>query len=123
MKTVDEILAIIDTGLQTAGDTAYGDDWPHTCWRCGDLADDLCDSCRSVLLDETTTDAHLSPFDVSLAPAGSSIAEAIERLNEAFNQISRPLRRRILEMANRYPAITGTLRSSNDRNNTRSTSE
>jgi hypothetical protein len=53
VNRVDEILAAIDTGLQTAGDTAYGDDWPGTCWRCGEPAEDLCAGCRAALLDET----------------------------------------------------------------------
>lgn len=49
MTRLDAILAAIDTGLQTAGDTAYGNDWPGTCWRCGVIGDDLCAGCREWL--------------------------------------------------------------------------
>ena len=53
MTPVDRILAIINTGLQTAGDTAYGDDQHGVCWRCKTEGPDLCTPCRETLLAET----------------------------------------------------------------------
>lgn len=53
MTSVDEILAIIDTGLQTAGDIAYGTDAAGICWRCGAEGEDLCATCWVALAAET----------------------------------------------------------------------
>jgi hypothetical protein len=51
--TVDEILAAIDAGLQTALDVSYGVDLEGTCWRCRAYSrTDLCDACREILLAE-----------------------------------------------------------------------
>lgn len=53
MTSVDEILAIIDTGLQTAGDIAYGNDAAGVCWRCREPAEtDLCAPCWVALAAE-----------------------------------------------------------------------
>lgn len=76
---VDAILAAIDTGLQTAGDTAYGNDWPGTCWRCGEAAEDLCAGCRERLRDETTVQAP--PRTVAeIRAALDAILASVDRL-------------------------------------------
>lgn len=104
LTRVDAILAAIDTGLQTAGDTAYGDDWPGTCWRCqyflddADDGDDLCAKCRMHLLAErVTTDAYLT---VLLSLDIGPFVTALEGLMVAFDHLSPDLRRRIVEIIN-----------------------
>lgn len=52
-RNLDQILTMIDTGLQTAGDVAHGNDHHDTCWRCGRACGvDLCEVCREELLAE-----------------------------------------------------------------------
>jgi hypothetical protein len=105
MNRVDEILSIIDTGLQTAGDTAYGNDGEGLCWRCGDPSPDLCESCRDELVAETvvvdkvpaTKDGYIT-FLLSL-PIGPFVT-ALEGLIVAFDHLSHDLRRRIVEIVN-----------------------
>lgn len=94
MKTVDEILAIIDTGLQTAGDDAYGNDWPHTCWRCGEPSEDLCESCRSVLAyEEAAGTGWTILIDLSL----DRFVQALDALVPNFADMPLDMRRALAQ--------------------------
>ena len=71
---IDEILAIIDTGLQTAGDTAYGYDRHGICWRCQQASiADLCAPCRMELdaeVERPMPEDPLGPLPWSIVRGG-----------------------------------------------------
>lgn len=52
-RRVDDILAVIDAGLQDSPEASYGDDLAGVCWRCqrAEVSDqsETCESCRLVL--------------------------------------------------------------------------
>lgn len=104
MNRVDAILGAIDTGLQTAGDIAYGDDWPGTCWRCGDPSPDLCESCRDELVDETVVDKMPATKDgyitFLLSLDIGPFVTALDGIITAFDRLSPDLRHRIVEIIN-----------------------
>lgn len=61
-RNLDQILAVIDTGLQTAGDVVYGNDHHDTCWRCRRAVEaELCGACREELLAEVEAVAPPPP--------------------------------------------------------------
>lgn len=97
MNRVDEILAIIDTGLQTAGDTAYGDDWPDSCWRCNEQSPtDLCDQCRTELLNDKQPSAR-DFVTVLIHLDYGAFHAALDQLVATFGQLGPELVRRIVD--------------------------
>lgn len=72
-RKIDDILAVIDAGLQSSNEHGYGDDdFPDWCARCQRHAPaddgDLCAGCRAFLLEDTDVD----PATVDLVRVESS---------------------------------------------------
>lgn len=111
---IDEILSVIDTGLQSTGEASYGET-PYdgaqtgapTCIRCSrDLdpdAGEICSACRAYLLGDTETDpAGTGPHELdavalqmALANAGtvgSSLEEFAARVEELARTLADALR-------------------------------
>lgn len=127
---IDEILSVIDTGLQSTGEASYGET-PYdgapigdpTCVRCArDLdpdAGELCPSCRAFLLGDTDHDpAGTGPHELDtialhlalqrVDPMGSDLAafaHAVEELGRALADALRPIADVVLALPEQTRAL------------------
>lgn len=127
---IDEILSVIDTGLQSTGEASYGET-PYdgaqtgdpTCVRCSrDLEPDtgeLCSACRAYLLGDTDDDpAGTGPHELDtyalhlalqrVAPMGSDLATfaaAVEELGRALADALRPIADVVLALPEQTRAL------------------
>jgi hypothetical protein len=101
VNRIDEILAAIDSGLQTAGDTAYGNDRPGICWRCRwQSTTDLCAACRIELvaeepLEKSPTNSRFITVRVHVDM--TAINAAFNQLGAAFALLPDEMRRQIVQ--------------------------
>lgn len=86
---VDEAIAAIDVGLQTAGDASYGTTVPEgRCWRCLDREADpgstagVCAACREVLLADPQPDDVEADGFVTVMRTGWRTDDLLGRLLE-----------------------------------------
>lgn len=106
---VDEILELIDGGLQRSSEPSYGPIDRSKCWRCSfhpaelDASAGLCSGCRAFLLDEGP-DPKLS------LPLGAIFSEAdLEAIAAAIGALVEAIRPALEWLADRLSGIVADL--------------
>lgn len=103
MNEIDEILGIIDGGLQSSGEPSYGPLDRSRCWRCtfyppeDGSSSELCTGCRVFLLGDGPDPRDEIPAGVFLSEAD---LEVIARAFVEFVETLRPVIERILDVLN-----------------------